>query len=184
MPQPTGCAKSQVTDPASSSEAVQGLRQVHPRPGQDQPQADRRCPPLRHRRERGPVKLRPAFAPASRRRPVSAGHSRTSKRTAPHRIRTGEGLFPQGVAGVGFDQRRLSRRFYSALAPPDSPPADQRIRRSRRVCGPPPSAIRPWVPGSGVRAGHGRARTSPRTGAEKATDGAGGSGCTDRPPGF
>jgi hypothetical protein len=29
--------------------------------------------------------------------------------------------------------------------------------------------------------GHGRARTSPRTGAEKATDGAGGSGHADRP---
>jgi hypothetical protein len=74
---------------------------------------------------------------------------------------------------LGSNQRRLSRRFYSTLAPPRSPPADQRIRRSGRVGGPPPSAMRPWAPGFGVRVVHGRARTSPRTGAEKATDGRG-----------
>ena len=82
---------------------------------------------------------------------------------------------------LGSNQRRLSRRFYSPLAPPESPPAYQRIRHSRRVCGPPPSAMRPWVPGFGGLAAHGRARTSPRTGAGKATDGAGGSGYADRP---
>ena len=36
---------------------------------------------------------------------------------------------------LGSNQRRLSRRFYSTLAPPEPPSADQRIRRSRRVCG-------------------------------------------------
>jgi hypothetical protein len=81
---------------------------------------------------------------------------------------------------LGSNQRRLSRRFYSTLLLPESPPADQRIRPSRRVCGPPPSAMRPWAPGSVGRAAHGRARTSPRTGAEKATDGAGGSGYANR----
>jgi hypothetical protein len=41
--------------------------------------------------------------------------------------------------------------------------------------------MRPWAPGSGGCAGHGRRRDGPRTGAEKATDGAGGSGYIDRP---
>jgi transposase len=81
---------------------------------------------------------------------------------------------------LGSNQRRLSRRFYSTLLPPEPHPADQCIRHSRRVCGLPPSAMRPCVPGFGVRWVHGRARTSPRTGAEKATDGAGGSGYADR----
>ena len=44
---------------------------------------------------------------------------------------------------LGSNQRRLSRRFYSTLAPPESPPADQRLRGSRRDCGPPPSAMCP-----------------------------------------
>jgi len=106
---------------------------------------------------------------------------RDKKKTA--RIRENSqlpGRFPRVWQVLGSNQRRLSRRFYSPLAPPESPRADQRIRRSRCVCGPPPSAIRPWVPGFGVRAVHGRARTSPRTGAEKATDRAGGSGYADR----
>ena len=52
-----------------------------------------------------------------------------------------------------------------------TPPADQRVRASRRDSGLPPSAMGPWAPGSGaVRAtdgggtGHGRARKRPRTG--------------------
>ena len=94
------------------------------------------------------------------------------------------GRFRRWWQVLGSNQRRLSRRFYSTLAPPEPPPADQRIRRTRRVYGPPPSAMRPWVPGSGGRACHGRRRTSPRTGAEKATDGARGSGYADRFAGF
>jgi hypothetical protein len=39
--------------------------------------------------------------------------------------------------------RRLSRRFYSPLAPSESPAADQHIRRSRLHPGLRPSAIRP-----------------------------------------
>jgi hypothetical protein len=52
-------------------------------------------------------------------------------------------------------------------------PADQGVRRSRRDCGPPPSAMRPWAPGSGGRAGHGRRWNGPRTGTEIPTDGSG-----------
>ena len=67
---------------------------------------------------------------------------------------------------------------------PSPRPADQRIRRSRRISGPPPSAICPWTPSSWAPCVHGRARTSPRTGAEKVTDGAAGSGHADRPRGL
>jgi hypothetical protein len=74
-------------------------------------------------------------------------------------------------------------------------PTDQRGRRPRRDFGPPPSAMRPWAPGFGVRAVdrpwvnrprtgtdrstdghgpvHGRGRTGPRTGADRSTDGGG-----------
>ena len=68
---------------------------------------------------------------------------------------------------------RRRERFYSTLAPPESPPADQRGRASRRVCGPPPSAMRPWVPGFGVRAVHEPRRNPPRTGTDRPTDGHG-----------
>jgi hypothetical protein len=70
----------------------------------------------------------------------------------------------------GSNLRRLSRRFYSPLAPPESPPADQRIRRSRCVCGPPPSAMRPWATGFGDRAVREPWRNRPRTGADQPTD--------------
>jgi hypothetical protein len=73
------------------------------------------------------------------------------------------GRFPRVWQVLGSNQRRLSRRFYSTLAPPESPSADQRIRRLRRVPGPPPSAMRPCAPDFGaVKAtdgggkGHGR----------------------------
>src|ERR1700733_15686437 len=46
----------------------------------------------------------------------------------------------------------------------------------------PPTVGEPATDGRGPA--HGRARSSPRTTAEKATHGAGGSGHTDRPPGF
>jgi hypothetical protein len=53
-----------------------------------------------------------------------------------------------------FDRTRISAmRFYSPLAPPELTPADQRVRGSMRVCGVPPSAMRPWVsrpPGAGL----------------------------------
>ena len=72
---------------------------------------------------------------------------------------------------------------------PKAGAADQRGRASRRVCcRRRVAAVRVRghrVSGAGRSAnrggtGHGRARTSPRTGAEKATDGAGGSGFADR----
>jgi hypothetical protein len=72
---------------------------------------------------------------------------------------------------LASNQRRLSRRFYSTLAPPELPPADQHERASRRDSGLPPSAMRPWAPdpgavrptdGSGTA--HGRERKRPRTG--------------------
>ena len=82
---------------------------------------------------------------------------------------------------VDSNHRRRSRRFYSPLAPPESPPADQRVRRSRRDCGVPPSAMRPWAPGSGGSTAHGRRRNWPRTRAKRPTD-AGGK-ATDGPAG-
>jgi len=72
---------------------------------------------------------------------------------------------------MGSNHRRLSRRFYSLVAPPESPSANQHGRRPGRKIGLPPSAMRPWLPDFGpVRAtdgggtGHGRARKKPRTG--------------------
>ena len=72
---------------------------------------------------------------------------------------------------LGSNQRRLSRRFYSPLAPPESPPTDQHGRCSRRIIGLLPSAMRPWVPDFGAARAtdgygpaHGRARKRPRTG--------------------
>src|SRR5689334_10653955 len=72
------------------------------------------------------------------------------------------GRFTRVWQVLGSNQRRLSRRFYSPLAV-----------RGCRV---------PWYERSTDRGGtaHGRPRTSARTGAEKATDGAGGSGYADR----
>ena len=70
---------------------------------------------------------------------------------------------------LGSNQRRLSRRFYSTLAPPESPPADQHIRASRRDSG--AATVRYASVDAGFRTLeiHGRG-----------TDGDGGSGCTDR----
>jgi hypothetical protein len=65
---------------------------------------------------------------------------------------------------LGSNQRRLSRRFYSPNAPPESPPADQHGRASRCDSGLPPSAMRPWAPDYGDRAGTDgaeRSRTEP-----------------------
>ena len=73
----------------------------------------------------------------------------------------------------GQSLARYRERPYSTLAPPESPPADQRGRASSRVCGPPPSAMRPWVPGFGVRAVHEPRRKPPRTGTDRPTDGHG-----------
>ena len=68
---------------------------------------------------------------------------------------------------VDSNHRRRSRRFYSPLLLPESPPADQHIRASRRKFGPPPSAVRPCAPDFGaVKAtdgggkGHGQGRTA------------------------
>jgi len=52
---------------------------------------------------------------------------------------------------LGSNQRRLSRRFYSPILLPESPAADQRIRRQRRRDGPPPSATCPCAQGRGRR---------------------------------
>jgi hypothetical protein len=63
----------------------------------------------------------------------------------------------------GSNQRRLSRRsrrFYSTLLLPESCTADLLLCVTRRNSGPPPSAMRPCVPGL-VR---GRRRKNPRTG--------------------
>ena len=77
---------------------------------------------------------------------------------------------------MGSNHRRLSRRFYSPSLLVEAGAAGQRLRRSRRDCGPPPSAMRPWSPGSGA--------TESTDGRGKPTDEGGRSGYTDRPPGF
>jgi hypothetical protein len=85
-------------------------------------------------------------------------HDRTErKRPASTRIRSQRGVF--GVWQVlGSNQRRLSRRFYSTLAPPEPPPAEQCIRRLRRACAPPPSAMCPCPRHQGGPS-HGQPRT-------------------------
>jgi len=60
---------------------------------------------------------------------------------------------------LGSNQRRLSRRFYSTLAPPKPSSADQFLRASRSACGSMPSAMRPCAPGLS----HRRGRKNPRT---------------------
>jgi hypothetical protein len=50
--------------------------------------------------------LGPAFRPCSentRQRPGTAGNHQEPDRPAPDRIRAGQGLFSQVVAGVGFE---------------------------------------------------------------------------------
>jgi hypothetical protein len=59
----------------------------------------------------------------------------------------------------GSNQRRLSRRFYSPSLLFEAYAANLRLCVSRRDLGPPPSAMRPWAPGSGAAGrtdGHGR----------------------------
>ncbi len=74
---------------------------------------------------------------------------------------------------LGSNQRRLSRRFYSPILLFEAYAADLRLCASRRDLGPLPSAIRPWTPGSGVRAVHGPWVNRPRTGTDRPTDGHG-----------
>ena len=83
------------------------------------------------------------------------------------------GRFRRWWQVLGSNQRRLSRRFYSPSLLSEVHAADQHIRRSRRDPG--PRAVRYASVGIGL---------GPRTGAEKPTDGGGGSGYADRPPGF
>ena len=64
----------------------------------------------------------------------------------------------------------VSRRFYSPLAPPESPPADLHLRRSRCDSGLPPSAMRPWAADSGAVRAQGRRRNGPRTRTGRTTD--------------
>lgn len=77
---------------------------------------------------------------------------------------------------LGSNQRWLSRRFYSPSLQNESNTADQHEPGSSSDPGLPPSAMRPWIPGSGGL----RVTDGPRTG----TDGAGGNGYADRPSGF
>jgi hypothetical protein len=88
-----------------------------------------------------------------------------------HRIRN------SGSGARALEPQRW--RFYSPLLLHKVHAADQRGRASRRVSGLPPSPMRPWASGSGaVRSTDGH---RPTDGAEKATDGASGSGHADRP---
>jgi hypothetical protein len=78
----------------------------------------------------------------------------------------------QVLAGVGFEPT-LSRRFYSPVLLFESYAAELRLCDPRRDLGPPPSAMRPWVPGSGVRAVDRPSQAGPRTATDQPTDGHG-----------
>jgi hypothetical protein len=90
-------------------------------------------------------------------------HGRSSQPVCPATVRNiANSARP---ASARATRRSRSRRFYSPLAPPEPPRADQRKCRLRRDFGPPcPLCVRGcWVPGP----------CGPRTGAERATDGRG-----------
>ncbi len=67
----------------------------------------------------------------------------------------------------GSNLGRRSQRFYSPILLSEAYAANLWLCVPRRDLGRPPSAMRPWAPGFGVRAVHGRAGTSLRTGAER-----------------
>ena len=83
------------------------------------------------------------------------------------------GRFPRVWQVLGSNQRRLSRRFYSPILLFESYAGDLRLCVSRRDLGQPPSAMRPWAPGSGVRAVRRPWRNRPRTATDQPTDDSG-----------
>jgi hypothetical protein len=93
---------------------------------------------------------------------------------------------------LGSNQRRLSRRFYSPILLFEAYAADLRLCHPRRDSERPPSAMRPWAPGFGVRAVRRPSVNRPRTATDQPTDGGGeghGRGrwersCQPLPPGF
>jgi len=69
------------------------------------------------------------------------------------------GRFRRWWQVVDSNHRRRSRRFYSPSLLAEAYAPDQRVLRSRWDFGPPPSAMRPCVPGPGAverTDGHGR----------------------------
>jgi hypothetical protein len=98
------------------------------------------------------------------------------------------GRFRRWWQVLGSNQRRRSRRFYSPILLFESYAADLHLCLSRWDLGWPPSAIRPWTPGSGVRAVDRPSQAGPRMATDQPTDGGGkghgrgsGSGHADRP---
>jgi hypothetical protein len=109
----------------------------------------------------------PPVASACLRRPRNADSPRPRNHSS--------GAVLAGVAGVvwqvlGSNQRRLSRRFYSPILLSESCYPDLRLRVSRRNLGQPPSAMRPWALGFGVRAVHRPWQNRLRTGTDRSTD--------------
>jgi len=134
-------------------------------------------------RSLAPIPVRHASVDTATQRPTALqGDTRRDREETARLAETSQlaGRFRRVWQVMGSNHRRLSRRFYSPPAPPESPPADQRGRHSRRDFGPPPSAMRPCAPGFGVRAVDGPSRNRPRTATDQPTDGAGGSGYADR----
>jgi hypothetical protein len=74
---------------------------------------------------------------------------------------------------LGSNQRSLSRRFYSPILLFEAYVPDLPLCVPRRYLGPPPSAMRPWVPGFGVRAVDRPSQAGPRTATDQLTDGGG-----------
>ena len=103
------------------------------------------------------------------------GDTRRDREETPrqHEISQLAGRFRRWWQVMGSNHRRLSRRFtalscYSRLMPPDL-----RLCDPGRDSGRPLSAMRPWAPGSGVRAVHRPWRNRPRTATDQPTDGDG-----------
>jgi hypothetical protein len=98
---------------------------------------------------------------ATHRRTVTHADTRRDKKETARLAENSQlaGRFRRWWQVLGSNQRRLSRRFYSPLLLPESPPADQHGRAWRRKSWLPPSAMRPCVPGpAGAEStdGHGR----------------------------
>jgi hypothetical protein len=102
-----------------------------------------------------------------------------SRNAPPAREFAASGAFSLVVAGVGFEPTWAEPTvLQTALLEPESHAPDQHVYAARRDTGTSPSAMRPCTRGSQGNS-HG-----PRTGKRAATDGRGGSGYADRPPGF
>jgi hypothetical protein len=136
-------------------------------------------------RSLAPIPVRHASVDTATQRPTALqGDTPRDREETPRQRENSQlaGRFRSVWQVMGSNHRRLSRRFYSPLAPPESPllTCAYAVRGAFAGCRRPLCVRGCRVSGyvrstDGGGPGHGRARTSP-DGAEKATDGAEGSG--------